>query len=130
MFLCRSPNGKYYVVDYKATAKAEPVTALDKSWQGGYKRQMEIYQWLLRRNGLDASDMGYFVYCTGRSTADAFNGRIDFDIHVIPYEGNDEWVEPTIVEQHRCLNANDVPDSGADCDYCAYRAAVSVHKAD
>jgi hypothetical protein len=123
-------KGKYYVVDYKATAKAEPVTALDKSWQDGYKRQMEIYQWLLRRNGLDVSDIGYFVYCTGRSKADAFNGRIDFDIHVIPYEGNDGWVEPTIVELHRCLNVDAVPDSGAECDYCAYRKTVAGHHAD
>ena len=39
------------VVDYKATAKQRDVT-LDADWQIAYKRQMEIYQWLLRANGL------------------------------------------------------------------------------
>jgi hypothetical protein len=29
--------GNYIVVDYKATAKSEPVTALDQEWQDGYK---------------------------------------------------------------------------------------------
>ncbi len=38
-------DGNYLVVDYKATAKKEPVKALDQAWQISYKRQMEIYQW-------------------------------------------------------------------------------------
>lgn len=118
-------DGNYLVVDYKATAKAEPVTALDKAWQAGYKRQMEVYQWLLRRNGLPVSDLGYFVYCTGRPDAAAFDARIDFDIHLIPYEGSDDWVEDTIASLHACLQANDIPESDPDCDYCAYVAAVN-----
>jgi len=40
---------------------------LDAEWQDGYKRQMEIYQWLLRQNGLKVSDTGYFVYCNGKT---------------------------------------------------------------
>jgi hypothetical protein len=35
------------VVDYKATSKAGEV-GLDAEWQGGYRRQVEFYQWLLR----------------------------------------------------------------------------------
>ncbi|MEX1995639.1 MAG: PD-(D/E)XK nuclease family protein, partial [Candidatus Saccharimonadales bacterium] len=58
-------SGVVYVVDYKATAKAAEIT-LDAEWQNMYKRQMEIYQWLLRRNGLDVSNTGYFVYTNGR----------------------------------------------------------------
>ena len=122
--LWQNSKDEYIVVDYKATAKAEPVTALDQPWQDGYKRQMEIYQWLLRRNGLQVSDTGYFVYCTGRPDAEAFDAKIDFDIHLIPYLGNDDWVEPKISELHACLNGDGVPDAGADCDYCAYVDAV------
>ena len=119
-------HGEYIVVDYKATAKKEPVTSMEAAWMGGYKRQMEIYQWLLRRNGLHVSDTGYFVYCTGRPDAVAFDARIDFDIHLIPYEGNDAWVEPKIVELHACLNRDDVPEPDPDCDYCAYVGAVNA----
>ena len=39
------------IVDYKATAKNGEVN-LDADWQIGYKRQMEIYQWLFRQNDL------------------------------------------------------------------------------
>lgn len=118
-------SGRYLVVDYKATAKKEPVTSLDAGWMAGYKRQMEIYQWLLRRNGLDVSDTGYFVYCTGRPDAAAFDAKIDFDIHLIPYAGRDDWVEPAIVELHACLNRDSVPEPATGCDYCAYVDAVN-----
>ena len=37
------------VVDYKATSKDAEIN-LDAEWQDGYKRQMEVYQWLLRRS--------------------------------------------------------------------------------
>ncbi len=37
-------KGEYIVVDYKATSKNEDIVALNKDWQDGYKRQMEVYQ--------------------------------------------------------------------------------------
>lgn len=118
-------NGNHIVVDYKATAKKDPVTDIDQGWQIGYKRQMEIYQWLLRRNDLPVSDTGYFVYCTGRPDAEAFDARIDFDIHLIPYTGNDGWVEPKIIELHACLNQDETPAADSECSYCQYVAAVN-----
>lgn len=117
-------DGNYIVVDYKATAKKKPVTALDQDWQAGYKRQMEIYQWLLRRNGLKVSDTGYFVYCTGRPDAEAFDAKIDFDVHLIPYKGSDGWVEQKIIELHACMSSDEIPAAGETCDYCAYVKAV------
>ena len=42
-------------VDYKATAKAAEVS-IDADWQKGDKRQMEIYQWLFRKNGFKVAD--------------------------------------------------------------------------
>jgi hypothetical protein len=117
-------NDRYMVVDYKATAKKEPVKSLNQAWQAGYKRQMEVYQWLLRRNGLEVSDTGYFVYCTGNPEAPAFDSRIEFDVHLIAYEGDDGWVDNTIEELHACLTRDSVPDAGNDCDYCQYVAAI------
>lgn len=120
-------GGRHIVADYKATARAEPVTSVDKPWQAGYRRQMEIYQWLLRRNGLRVSDTGYFVYCTGRVNAAAFDAKVEFDIRVIPYDGDDSWVDPVLREIHACLNQRDVPAAAPDCDYCAYADAVAGH---
>src|SRR3989338_683170 len=52
-----NPSSELIVVDYKSTSKDGEVT-LDAEWQIGYKRQMEIYQWLLRQNGFSVSDTG------------------------------------------------------------------------
>ena len=113
-----------FVVDYKSTSKEGDITELDQEWQDGYKRQMEIYQWLLRQNGFEVSDTGYFVYCNGRTDREAFDAKLEFDINLIPYEGNDGWVENIILEAHECLHKDDIPVSGKDCDYCAYVKAV------
>ncbi|MEI7463139.1 MAG: PD-(D/E)XK nuclease family protein [Candidatus Taylorbacteria bacterium] len=113
-------KGDYIVVDYKATAKDEAVKELNQAWQDGYKRQMEVYQWLLRRNGLTVSDTGYFVYCTGKTDMAAFDKKIDFDINLIPYNGDDSWVEGTLSKIKECLEAKTIPESKEDCDFCAY----------
>ena len=118
-----NPKGEYIIVDYKATSKEEEVS-LDAEWQIGYKRQMEIYQWLFRKNGFTVSSVGYFVYCNGNTDKEAFDGRLEFDIKLLPYEGDDSWVEGVIFDAIECLKSDKLPDSGEDCDFCKYRQAV------
>ncbi len=122
--LWQNSDGEYIVVDYKATAKKERITGLDQGWHIGYKRQMEVYQWLLRKNGLKVSDTGYFVYCNGDTDRESFDAKLEFDITLIPYKGNDSWVEDVISKAHECLLKAKVPDAFENCDYCAYRKAI------
>lgn len=117
-------KGEYIVVDYKATSKTESINELDKAWHDGYKRQMEVYQWLLRQNGYKVSRTGYFVYCNGRADRQAFDGKLEFDVTLIPYKGDDKWVEPTLKQIHKTLRSSKIPAVSKDCDYCAYREAV------
>ena len=119
-----TPSGQHIVVDYKATSK-DSVVSLDAPWQDQYKRQMEIYQWLLRGNGLEVSNTGYFVYCNGRRSEPRFNQRVEFDISVIPYDGNDSWVDSCITDAHACLVSEDIPTATWNCDYCTYYSAVT-----
>jgi len=121
--LWQDKNGEIIVVDYKSTSKTSKVT-LDAEWQDGYKRQMEIYQWLLRRKGLKVSDTGYFVYCNGKTDREAFDGKLEFDIDLLPYAGNDSWIEGKLVEIKKCLDGK-IPEPSKECDYCNYREAVS-----
>jgi len=65
------PDEQLIIVDYKATAKAGEVT-LDADWQDGYKRQMEVYQWLFRKNGFKVYPTGYFLYCNGNGSKEQF----------------------------------------------------------
>lgn len=116
-------GGELHVVDYKATAKDSEVN-LDADWQIGYKRQMEIYQWLFRRNAFKVSDTGYFVYANGLMDRGAFDGKLEFSVKIIPYEGDDSWVEEAILAARRCLASERLPLAGEDCDYCRYRQAA------
>jgi hypothetical protein len=123
--LWQNSKKEYIVVDYKATAVNEKIIALNKSYHESYKRQLEIYQWLLRRNGLTVSDTGYFLYCNGQKDRKAFDGKLEFDVTLIAHTGNDAWVEQAIIDAHTCLCNDHIPDANEDCDYCSYRAAVT-----
>jgi len=112
-------NGQLIIVDYKATSKEAEVT-LDEEWQDGYKRQMEIYQWLFRENGFTVSPTGYFVYCNGDTDKEAFDGKLEFDIKLLPYTGDDRWVYGTVNEAISCLNSDTIPESEEDCSNCQY----------
>lgn len=116
-------SGQLMIVDYKATSKEEKVS-LDKEWQIGYKRQMEVYQWLFRQNGFDVMKTGYFVYCNGKTDKEAFDGKLEFDIDIIPYNGDDSWIPGALKEMKRCLVSESLPEPSADCDFCSYRKAA------
>jgi len=118
-----SDDGQAIVVDYKATSKDKEVT-IDSDWQISYKRQLEVYQWLLRQNGLDVSDTGYFVYTNARQDLDGFNDHLEFRTKLIPYTGSDAWVEPTLIKMKECLDGDMPPVGtaamGGECDFCSY----------
>lgn len=115
-------DGELSIVDYKSTSKEEKVN-LDKEWQIGYKRQMEIYQWLFRQNDFAVSSTGYFVYCNGKTDREAFDGKLEFDIDIITYVGDDSWIPETLVDIKKCLMLDKVPKPSPECDYCSYRKA-------
>ena len=116
-------KGEYIIVDYKATSKDGEVN-IDSAWQIAYKRQMEIYQWLFRKNGFKVSDTGYFVYCNGNTDKEAFDGKLEFDVKIIPYKGSTDWIEKILLDARKCLVSSSYPESSKDCDYCAYRESV------
>lgn len=114
------------VVDYKATCTSKEIS-LDEEYRKSYKNQMEIYQWLLRKKGFVVSNTGYFVYCNGDDSKDHFNGKLEFSISVIPYTGDDSWIERTLFQIYECLKTDDLPRSSSSCNFCNYREAAFNH---
>ena len=113
-----------FIVDYKSTAsranedktKLAEIT-LHGNYKEGYKRQMEIYQWIMRQNGFNVSDIAYFVYVNGdqhfedgmlKNQSD--NAVMRFDVELIEYQGNDAWVEKTIIDLKTCLERQNSPE--------------------
>jgi hypothetical protein len=120
-------KGELLVVDYKATSKDGEV-GIDADWQISYKRQIEIYQWLLRKNGFKVSNTGYFVYVNGNTDKQAFDKKLEFDVKIIPYEGSDAWVEEVLKKAYEILISDEIPEPAPDCDFCAFHKAVSKHE--
>ena len=118
-----NPKGELIIVDYKATSKEEEIT-LDDEWKIQYKRQMEIYQWLFKQNNYKVSTTGYFVYVNGKTDREAFDGKLDFDITIIPYTGKTDWIEKEIFKMKECLDLQNAPDANPECDYCNYRKSA------
>tara|TARA_B100000508_G_scaffold60333_1_gene47144 strand:- start:182297 stop:182926 length:630 start_codon:yes stop_codon:yes gene_type:complete len=116
-------EGELMVVDYKATSKEEKPT-LEGRWGEQYQRQMDVYQWLLRQNGFKVSDTGYFVYANGRKGEDEFDAELKFDMDVIAYEGNTDWIEERLLAIKETLDSDEVPESGELCEHCPYRSAA------
>ena len=70
----QNPAGDLIVVDYKATSTNNEIT-LESEYRQAYKRQMGIYQWLLRQLGYKVANTGYFVYANGRKDRQAGDTR-------------------------------------------------------
>lgn len=112
-------NEELHVVDYKATSKDTEVT-LDAEWQNGYKRQVETYQWLLRKNNFKVSDTAYFVYANGMRDREAFDGKLEFSVKIIPYKGKADWIDSLLPKIKACLMDDRIPKQKSTCEYCGY----------
>lgn len=122
-----SPRHEIFVVDYKATSTNGRVS-LNSEYRQAYKRQMEIYQWLLRKQDLDVSNTGYFVYCNADKSKKSFDAHLEFDIEVLAYIGDDTWIDEAIEKAYGCLCEDYPPDFLEGCEYCQYYKAIEEQK--
>ena len=126
-------TGELHIVDYKSTSKKD-VPTLDGGFGDGYKRQMEIYQWLFRKCGFPVSSTGYFLYVNGKKDQrfyrESLNGIMTFDTTLIPYEADDSWVEGVIQSAIATLSQDAIPERSGTCDNCRYyeeRSRLELH---
>lgn len=118
--LWQDKDGNLVIVDYKATSTTKEIS-LDDEWKQGYKRQMEVYQWIYRKLGFKVSNTGYFIFANALKNLPKFDGRLEFAMSVIPYVGNDHWVPLTLLEMRETLDSPHIPDASPECEYCAYK---------
>ncbi len=122
--LWQNSKGEYIVLDYKATSKAGKIEQLgNEPWHDSYRRQLEVYQWLLRQNGLKVSNKGYWVYCNALKNKDGFDGKLEFELTLLDYDGKDNWVEPTLQEIKKTLDSDEMPKDALGCEHCIYSRA-------
>lgn len=116
------PDGSLIVVDYKATSVGGGVHVGDLP-RPSYERQLEVYQWLLRKNGFKVSSTGYLVYVNADRERAAFDKRLEFSAHLVQHEGDGAWIDDALAEVRRCLDG-ELPTWNDACKWCAYRKAA------
>ena len=118
--LWQNSKGQYIVLDYKSTSKAGKITELgNESWHDAYRRQLGVYQWLLRQNGLTVSDTGYWLYCNAAKDGKAFDKKLEFELTLIEEKIDDKWVGPTLLKIKETLE-DEMPENAATCEFCTY----------
>ena len=115
---------EFYIVDYKATSTSKQIS-LEDEYKKGYKRQMEIYQWIFRQMGFNVSKTGYFLFANAGKNRPEFDGKLEFETSIISYDGDDSWIEPAIFDIKKCLDSGKIPEASETCEYCKYRLLVS-----
>ena len=117
------PNGELILSDVKSTSKNN--FDWEETWNKyeypkGYRRQLEMYQWLFRKNGFKVSDTAYLVYFNGLKNEPMFNQTLKFELHLIKLDCNDSWVSKSISEAKNLMDQDIYPDGSFGCDTCRY----------
>jgi hypothetical protein len=116
------PDGELIVADVKATAtdsfNIEEIK--QRSYFNSYIRQLEMYIWLLRKNGFKVSDTAYIMYANGRKNEPMFDAHMKFDYDLYDIPCDDSWVEETVLEAMDTLRSDKIPHSGQNCEQCDY----------
>jgi hypothetical protein len=118
----QKPSGELIIVDVKATSKKEfdwEDTYSKWEYAKGYQRQLEMYQWLFKKNGFEVAPEAYLVYYNGKKNEPMFNQRLEFDLHLVKLECNCDWVEDAILAALKTLQG-EMPKSAINCPHCNY----------
>ncbi len=115
-----NPQGELIVVDYKSTG------ANEYKIYDSYRRQLEIYQWLLTQNGYKVSKTGYFLFAKVNKEGGFAEGKLSFDLYIEPQEGDSSWVEKSILEARKAIEGP-IPGHNPDCPYCQFAKTQSGH---
>ena len=119
----QNSQGELIVADIKATSKNKfdwDETFNKYEYPKAYKRQLEMYQWLFKKNGYKVSNDAYIIYFNGKKNEEFFNKKLYFDSYVIKLSCDTSWVENKVIETVKLLRSDDFPKPSRNCEFCNY----------
>ena len=116
-------NGELIVADVKATSKnnfdwAETFNKYE--YPKAYKRQLEMYQWLLKKNGFKVAEEAYLLYFNAKKNEEFFNNKLNFEVHLVKIICSSDWVERKVEETVNLLRSDLFPKASSNCEVCNY----------
>ena len=66
------------------------------------------------------SCLAFIVFCNAELDDKEWDNKLNFDIQVIPYEVDIDWIEPTLLKIKELLETKHIPSYSEDtaCDNC------------
>jgi hypothetical protein len=116
---------EWFVLDFKGTSSKEEITSLDTEYRLAYKRQVEVYSWLLARNGHPVGSKAFLLFANAITDRHGFDGRLDFDMQLVEVAMDLTWIDPILGQIRTCLMAEEPPAASATCECCNFVAAVN-----
>ena len=116
-------NGELIVVDVKATSKNNfdwQETFNKYEYPKAYKRQLEMYQWLFKKNGFEVAEEAYLVYFNGKKNEKFFHNKLQFDVHLIKLDCSSDWVEDKVIKTVNLIRSKSFPKPSLNCEVCNY----------
>jgi len=105
---------KLIVLDYKT--RGYP---LKEDTHEHYITQMDIYNFLLRKNGYDTEDYTYLLFYYPKEVTDT--GEIVFVTKLIKIETDTNRGEKMFERAIKILQSEKPPEASKDCEYCKWR---------
>ncbi|MBI2564961.1 PD-(D/E)XK nuclease family protein [Candidatus Woesearchaeota archaeon] len=108
-------GNKLIVLDYKTRGFPLKEDTVDH-----YKTQLDIYNFLLRKNNYLTEDYSYLLFYVSREVD--IEGTILFDTELVKVAVNIEHAENVLKNAINVLEG-DLPKKNLDCNYCLYRSS-------
>jgi hypothetical protein len=108
------PDASLAVVDYKSSGSRE-IKIYDD-----YKRQMDVYNWLLQRKGYQTQAEAYFVVYQVDKTGGGFQNALPFREELRVIKTNPEWVGDVFEQAVIVARRETPPDLETPCEHCIY----------
>lgn len=116
-------TGQLHMVDTKATSKNGQIMSLDNVYNDGeqYKRQLEIYGWLFKKNGFDVSHIGYLMYYNGIKSKERMGLNLSFERTLIEVALDFSWIDNVTNEMFELLQREECPSLNINrCNVCTF----------
>jgi len=110
-------NGKLVVLDYKT--RGYP---LKEDTHEHYQTQMDIYNFLLRKNGYETEDYTYLLFYYPNKITET--GEVIFDTKLIKMPTSPENGEKVFKRAMKILLSEKAPKASEDCGFCTWHEKV------
>jgi len=113
--LVLTPDGRYYIVDYKTASPKEEIPDY-------YQMQLDGYAFLLEGNGRPVAG-GALLYFTPEE-GDLADRKISFRITPLRAEVDPKRVLRPLMQARKILEMEEPPRPGEDCQWCEWRGEI------